>query len=117
MTAGQEDRHEAYASIQAWAENATASGLQTPEPMSFYSPLPVSPAAPLSEPEIISDGEMTPTDSASDIGTDLVSAGVREEGSEYDVMSQDSEGLATPNTWSEVGSVVSESDGVGALPA
>ena len=110
MTAGQEDRHEAYASIQAWAENATSGGQQTPEPMDFYSPLPMSPATPMSEPELVNDGQATPTGSGSDVGTDLVSVGAREEGSEYDVMSQDSEGISTPNTWSEVGSVVSESD-------
>ncbi len=119
MTAGQEDRHEAYASIQAWAENTTnpSSGRESPNPMSFYSPLPVTPAAPISEPEMISDGQRTPTDSASDIGTDLVSTGAPED--EYDVMSQDSEagGMPTPNSWSEVGCVDSESDAVGAVHA
>ncbi|KAH8880641.1 hypothetical protein GQ53DRAFT_736562 [Thozetella sp. PMI_491] len=117
MTAGQEDRHEAYASIQAWAENTTdpSSGRASPNPMSFYSPLPVTPAAPISEPEIVSDGQLTPTYSASEVGTDLVSSGVPEH--DYDVMSQDSEadGLTTPNSWSEVGSVVSENDAADAV--
>lgn len=108
MTAGQEDRHEAYSSIQAWAE-ASHTG--------FYSPLPVSPAGPLSEPELISEGQLTPTDSASlagsgeDIGEEIYSVSGRHD----DVMSDD-EGMLTPASWTEVGSVISESDG-GAHPA
>ena len=103
MTAGQEDRADAYASIQAWAQGSSAG---------FYSPLPVSPAAPLSEPEMISNGDLTPTDSASlagsgeDIGNDAASS----KNGDYDVMSEDSDGIATPNSWSEVGSTVSESE-------
>ncbi|KAI1079492.1 hypothetical protein F5B20DRAFT_166527 [Whalleya microplaca] len=100
MTAGQDDRDEAYSSIQAWANNTSDA--------SFYSPLPVSPEAPMSEPELISEGALTPTDSASlagsgeDIG-DEVSA------RSYSVMSDD-EGIMTPASWTEVGSVVSESE-------
>ena len=107
MTAGQDDRNDAFASIQAWAQNSNAS---------FYSPLPLSPAAPLSEPEIISDGSLTPTDSASsagsgeDIAKDAVSERSATEGRDYDVLSDDEDGIPTPNSWSEVGSVVSESD-------
>ncbi|KAF4973769.1 hypothetical protein FSARC_29 [Fusarium sarcochroum] len=107
MTAGQEDRDEAYASIQAWAQNSS------PE---FYSPLPVTPTAPMSEPEVISDdGMTTPTDSVSlvgsgdDVANDVVSSREGETGRYYDVMSESS-GMATPASWSEVGSVISESD-------
>lgn len=108
MTAGQDDRHDAYSSIQAWAQ-ASHSG--------FYSPLPVSPAGPLSEPELISEGQLTPTDSASlagsgeDIGEEIHSVSGRHD----DVLSDD-EGMLTPASWTEVGSVISESDG-GAHPA
>lgn len=109
MTAGQDDHdHEsdrgAYASIQAWAQNSNPS---------FYSPLPVSPAAPLSETEVISTGDLTPTDSASlagsgeDIGNDAASS----KDGDYDVLSDDGTGIATPNSWSEIGSVISESEG------
>ncbi|KAK2066814.1 hypothetical protein P8C59_000598 [Phyllachora maydis] len=109
-TAGQEDRDEAYASIQAWAQNSSNP--------SFYSPLPVSPPAPLSEPEIISEGHSTPTEcvsvagSGEDLGAHAASskAGTN---SDYDVMSVDESGVATPTSWSEVGSRVSESEGHG----
>ncbi|KAJ9149021.1 hypothetical protein NKR23_g4476 [Pleurostoma richardsiae] len=107
MTAGQEHQEDAYASIQAWAQGSSTG---------FYSPLPVSPAAPLSEPELISNGALTPTDSASlagsgeDIGNDANSSRAGDEGRYYDVMSEDSDGMATPTSWTEVGSVVSESD-------
>ncbi|KAI1410824.1 hypothetical protein F5Y13DRAFT_166900 [Hypoxylon sp. FL1857] len=106
MTAGQ-DSHDAYSSIQAWAHDASTA--------SFYSPLPVSPTTPLSEPELISEGMLTPTDSASlagsgeDIGAEAASARSWSEGRPYDVMSDD-EGMMTPASWTEVGSVVSESD-------
>lgn len=106
MTAGQEDRADAYASIQAWAQGSSNGG--------FYSPLPVSPAAPLSEPEMVSTGDLTPTDSVSlagsgeDIGNDATSS----KNGDFDVMSEDSsdDGMATPNSWSEVGSTISEND-------
>ncbi|RGP80433.1 hypothetical protein FLONG3_1442 [Fusarium longipes] len=107
MTAGQEDRDEAYASIQAWAQNTSTD---------FYSPLPITPTAPMSEPEMISDdGMLTPTDSISligsgeDIANDAQSSREGETGRHYDVMSESS-GMATPASWSEVGSVISESD-------
>ncbi|KAK7413711.1 hypothetical protein QQX98_007425 [Neonectria punicea] len=106
MTAGQEDRHEAYASIQAWTQNSSPD---------FYSPLPVTPTAPVSEPELISDGQLTPTDSVSlvgsadDVAIDAQSSRDGETGRYYDVMSESS-GMATPASWSEVGSVISESD-------
>lgn len=114
MTAGQdrdetEQHSDAYSSIQAWA--------QTSHP-GFYSPLPVTPSAPMSEPELISDGQLTPTDSASLAGSGIdvaneigsVRSGSRN-ASHYDVLSED-EGLMTPASWSEVGSVASESEGV-----
>jgi len=107
MTAGQADTAEAYASIQAWAQGSSAG---------FYSPLPLSPPAPLSEPEMVSEGALTPTYSASlagsgvDVANDARSERSATEGRYYDVMSDDEDGIPTPNSWSEVGSVVSESD-------
>ncbi|GAB1319003.1 hypothetical protein MFIFM68171_09213 [Madurella fahalii] len=99
MTAGQDDRADAYASIQAWAQGSNPG---------FYSPLPVSPPAPLSEPEMISEGQLTPTDSVSVV--DVVNDTVSSRGDEYDVMSETDDGIPTPNSWSEVGSVISESE-------
>lgn len=107
MTAGQDDRNDIFSSIQAWTQDASTA--------SFYSPLPVSPAAPLSEPEIISEGMLTPVDSASlagsgeDIGDEAASARSWNDSRPYDVMSDD-EGMMTPASWTEVGSVVSESE-------
>jgi hypothetical protein len=70
----------------------------------------------MSEPEIISDdGMATPTDSVSlvgsgdDIANDAQSSREGETGRYFDVMSESS-GMATPASWSEVGSVISESD-------
>lgn len=114
MTAGQDDRHDVFSSIQAWTQDASTA--------SFYSPLPVSPAAPLSEPEIISEGMLTPVDSASlagsgeDIGDEAASARSWSGSRPYDVMSDD-EGMMTPASWTEVGSVVSESEAGGATHA
>ncbi|ORY62937.1 uncharacterized protein BCR38DRAFT_435476 [Pseudomassariella vexata] len=113
MAVGEEDKHDdTFSSIQAWAQ--TASIPSHPSNASFYSPLPETPAAPLSEPELISDGEMTPTDSASLAGSGEDIAGearsmVSQQGHYYDVISDD-EGILTPASWSEVGSVISESD-------
>ncbi|GKT62088.1 hypothetical protein ColTof4_02285 [Colletotrichum tofieldiae] len=107
MTAGQENREEAYASIQAWAQGSTASN--------FYSPLPMSPPIPMSEPELVSEGELTPTDSASlagsgeDVADDAASSRTGDNSRYYDVLSE-SEGMMTPASWSEVGSVVSENE-------
>ena len=98
-----QDGESAYAAIHAWADNSHHA--------SFYSPLPVTPAAPLSvasDPESL-DGQATPTDSASmagsgeDVGRDDAS-------SVNGVMSEDGDGMNTPGSWTEVGSVVSESD-------
>lgn len=104
MTAGQEERSEAYASIQAWAQNSSAN---------FYSPLPSTASVATSEPEMVSDGQLTPTDSVSVIEDfyheDGQSSRAGDNGRYFDVMSE-SEGMATPASWSEVGSVISESD-------
>lgn len=133
MTAGQEDRaqgqgqDDAYASIQAWAEQQHQAQQQNRESsLDFYSPLPVTPAAPLSEMsdgELVSEGQMTPTDtdsgSAAGSGVEVV---VNREGDTasshngsssryYDVVSEDEDGFPTPaHSWTEVGSVVSESE-------
>ncbi|KAL2023377.1 hypothetical protein VTK56DRAFT_2734 [Thermocarpiscus australiensis] len=110
MTAGQDDRADAYASIQAWAQNSSGGAGAA----GFYSPLPVSPQAPLSEPEVISAGQLTPTDSASVAGSAVEVAhddAVSSRADEYDVMSEtDGGGIPTPGSWSEVASVVSESE-------
>jgi hypothetical protein len=101
MSAGQEDRQDAYASIQAWAHDSSRN---------FYSPLPETPVAPVSEPEIISDGQLTPTDSISIIGSGEDLGNDARPDRQFDVMSE-SEGMLTPASWSEVGSVVSETEG------
>ncbi|KUI69143.1 hypothetical protein VM1G_04524 [Cytospora mali] len=133
MTAGQDDRNDedgiddAYASIQAWAEQQHQAQQQNRESsLDFYSPLPVTPAAPLSE--VMSDGElvseaggqMTPTDSASasvagsgvDVAADEDAASHNGSASRYyDVLSEDEDGMPTPaHSWTEVGSVISESE-------
>ncbi|KAH6607625.1 hypothetical protein Trco_003938 [Trichoderma cornu-damae] len=107
MSAGQDDRRDVHATIQAWAQESSRD---------FYSPLPVTPVAPMSEPDVVSEGELTPTDSLSLVGSgEYVASDARfseHDGSAHymDVMSE-SEGMATPASWSEVGSVVSENDG------
>ncbi len=70
----------------------------------------------MSEPEVISEGMLTPTDSVSvvgsgeDVANDAASSrNEGETGRPYDVLSE-SEGMMTPASWSEVGSVISESD-------
>jgi len=100
-----EDERDAYASIQAWARGSHPG---------FYSPLPESPAAPLSEAELISEGQLTPTYSPSlaGSGVDVANDAVSSKGGDFDLMSEDGSGIPTPNSWSEVGSVISESDGV-----
>ncbi|TWU70720.1 hypothetical protein ED733_000389 [Metarhizium rileyi] len=103
MSAGQEDREDVYASIQAWAYDSSRN---------FYSPLPETPVAPVSEPEVVSDGQLTPTDSVSIIGSGEDVGNDSRTGQSFDVMSE-SEGMLTPASWSEVGSVVSETEGHG----
>jgi hypothetical protein len=132
MTAGQADREgevetappqseqDAYASIQAWAEQQQQAQMQNQETSrDFYSPLPVTPAAPLSDNmsdgEMVSEGQLTPTDSASVAGSgfDVANELASQNGSSkyYDVLSEDEDGIPTPaHSWTEVGSVVSESE-------
>ncbi|KAI0435348.1 hypothetical protein F5Y09DRAFT_293367 [Xylaria sp. FL1042] len=114
MTAGQDDRTregdaDAYSAIQAWA------ALHASHDASFYSPLPESPA-PASEAELISEGELTPTDSASLAGSGVdVAAEVRSARSEFDVLSDEEEegddGVHTPTSWTDVESTAGESEG------
>jgi len=102
----------AFASIHAWANNADNS---------FYSPLPVtrtaSPqpetvaASPLSDPPESVPGDATPTYSASVAGSaEEIWAPRSGATSENDVMSVDGDGISTPGSWTEVGSVVSDND-------
>lgn len=113
-----------YASIHAWADNTNQS---------FYSPLPVTPhsatppqldltqlnfATPgsptFSDPGISIPGSGPPTpttDSVSIAGSGENVWGPRSGAtSDADVMSVDGDGVSTPGTWTEVGSVVSEND-------
>jgi len=102
-----------YASIHAWADNANHS---------FYSPLPATPArgttpqpsSPLfSDPPESVPGDATPTysasvaDSAEEVWAPR-SGATSDAGA--DVMSVDGDGISTPGSWTEVGSVVSEND-------
>lgn len=106
VTAGQEDRHESYASIQAWAQDSSRS---------FYSPASEPPTANPLEVEDLNDGQMTPTDSASVIGWSEVGSVANDNHTQdvtnrpLDVLSV-SEGMDTPASWSEVGSVISDSE-------
>lgn len=104
-----------FASIHAWADNANSS---------FYSPLPVTPGATTPQPEhaapsspLFSDppesvpGDATPTYSASLAGSaEEVWQPRSGATSDADVMSVDGDGISTPGSWTEVGSVVSEND-------
>jgi hypothetical protein len=118
MTAGQDDRQDAYASIQAWAEASSGSAIADTLPAAFsafYSPLPVSPPVPVSEPEMVSDGMLTPTEgSIAGSGVDIADEAASQTGDVervYDVLSEGgSVGMATPSSWTEVGSVVSSND-------
>ncbi|OAA56705.1 hypothetical protein SPI_07712 [Niveomyces insectorum RCEF 264] len=173
------DHHaDAFSSIQAWAQSSgsnvvgSASGGDngySSNAAGFYSPLPVTPSAPLSEPELLSAGQLTPVGSVTsfwsheppvaegeranddnnnynninrDGGTPArtsATAGRSDDGdhdhdddqdsvdykpSDHGVLSEfdndsdsdsddgvRSRNLLTPTSWSEVGSVVSESDG------
>lgn len=106
------ESRDAYASIQAWAQQQQQSSHD------FYSPLPVTPNAPLSEMsdgELISEGQLTPTDTASvaESGVDVANDAASQSSSAkyYDVLSEDEDGILTPaHSWSEVGSVISESE-------
>lgn len=137
--------HDAYAAIQAWAhqqqQQQRAGSPGSPGPgssgssgssaggLDFYSPLPVTPHAPrseMSDGELVSEGQLTPTDdtasvagsgvdvalahdAASQASSSSAAARLHDVLSEFD--SEDSDGVATPaHSWSEVGSVVSESE-------
>lgn len=108
----------AYASIHAWADNTNHS---------FYSPLPATPRAstPQQEPQytafpsspLFSDppesvpGDVTPTDSVSLAGSGEEVWQPRSGAtSDADVMSINGDGISTPGSWTEVGSLVSEND-------
>lgn len=92
-------------SIEAWAHDSAS--------LSVCSPLPMTPVAEFSEPELVSEGQLTPTTdsvSLSGPGGDEVPAwSVGEAGRVYDVMSE-SGGFPTPASWSEIGSVASEGE-------
>ncbi|KAL2120631.1 hypothetical protein VTJ04DRAFT_4658 [Mycothermus thermophilus] len=118
MTAGQSDRDaaDAYASIQAWARHSSSQSFDNVQyngAASFYSPLPHTPQAPMSEPELVSEGQLTPTTSDSASVVDVAAAAAaaaQERSNEDDVMSMTDGGAPTPASWSDVGSVVSESE-------
>jgi len=102
---------DAFASIHAWADNANNS---------FYSPLPATPrpATPQQDSEspassscpspMPSLGNSTPTRSVA--SGEEIWAPRSGATSEADVMSVDGDGISTPGSWTEVGSVVSEND-------
>jgi hypothetical protein len=102
----------AYASIHTWSDDANHS---------FYSPLgappqyeeaALVPGSPFfSDPPESVPGDITPTDSMSVAdAAENVWAPRSEAMSEADVMSVDGDGISTPGSWTEVGSVASEND-------
>lgn len=96
---------DAYASIQAWAQSNTG----------FYSPLPVTPEPPMSDGEYLSQGQRTPSDDTASIaesGVDVNFDAASSKDGDYGVMSDSDDGIATPGSWSEVGSVISETESV-----
>ncbi|KAI0469543.1 hypothetical protein F4859DRAFT_134873 [Xylaria cf. heliscus] len=109
MTAGQvletkdeeATQNDAYSSIQAWAQNSASHHAD------FYSPLPASPAPTASEAgtdaDFITDGELTPTDSASLVGSgvDVADEAASSRSFVDDVMSHSS-GMDTPTSWTDV---------------
>lgn len=105
MIAGQEGKEDAYSSIQAWARESSRN---------FYSPLPETPQVARSEvaeedSSNEEDGQLTPTDSVSVIGSQI-----SRPSETLDVLSESS-GMMTPASWSEVGSVISESEANGPI--
>lgn len=128
-TAHSDVSHDAYAAIQAWAHQQQRAGSSgsgsSAGGLDFYSPLPVTPHAPrseMSDGELVSGGQLTPTDdtaSVAESGVDVAHDAASQTSSAaarlHDVLSEfdseDSDGVATPaHSWSEVGSVVSESE-------
>lgn len=101
----------AYASIHAWSDNTTRSFYAPPVAAAAADAAPGSPL--FSDPPESVPGDLTPTDSMSLAGSSAEEvwaprSGATSEGG--DVMSVDGEGVSTPGSWTEVGSVVSEND-------
>jgi len=98
-----------FASIHAWADNANQS---------FYSPIPATSqaATPRASSPTFSDppesvpGDMTPTSSASVVSAEEIWNPRSGATSEAEMMSVYGDGISTPGSWTEVGSVVSEND-------
>ncbi|ESA42843.1 hypothetical protein GE21DRAFT_5723 [Neurospora crassa] len=112
MTAGQDDRSTAYASIQEWAQGSSGNA-------GFYSPLPVTPTEPMSEAEMVSAGQLTPVDTMSlaDSGEHIENSdAVSSRAQDFDDLSDSDDGIATPGSWSDVGSVISETDEIAHQP-
>ncbi|CCD46131.1 hypothetical protein ACHAPF_007418 [Botrytis cinerea] len=126
-TARAQDNENPFASIHAWADH-------TDNATGFYSPLPVTPherpstptatqsaqvtppSPTISDPDYSSlesldgDGMITPTDSASLAGSGEEVWHPRSGAtSDADVMSVD-DGIVTPDSWSEIGSLASEDE-------
>ncbi|RDA84123.1 hypothetical protein CP532_0105 [Ophiocordyceps camponoti-leonardi (nom. inval.)] len=100
-----EHRQEAYASIQAWAQQSSQHGLYA------------AAREPALSDHSLSDGQLTPTatdaSAPSLIGSaEHISQADDEPARPFDVLSQ-SDGFDTPASWSDLGSVVSDND----LPA
>lgn len=113
MTAGQDDRSTVYASIQEWAQGSSGNP-------GFYSPLPVTPTEAMSEAEMVSQGQLTPADtlSVADSGEHIENfdAASSRAGEDFDELSDSDDGIATPGSWSDVGSVISETDEIARQP-
>lgn len=110
ISSASEAHPDAFASIQAWANNSNS------QDASFYFPISVTPQVAISEtsePEHVT-GELTPTDSASLAGSgDEIASFTSVDGNQsqyYDVVSDDEAGISTPGSWTEVGSVISDND-------
>ncbi|RCI10347.1 hypothetical protein L249_4404 [Ophiocordyceps polyrhachis-furcata BCC 54312] len=98
-----EHRQEAYASIQAWAQQS-----------SQHDRLYASARDPALSDDSLSDGQLTPTateaSAPSLIGSaEHISQPDEEPARPFDVLSQ-SDGFDTPASWSDLGSVVSDND-------
>ncbi|RDA95025.1 hypothetical protein CP533_2128 [Ophiocordyceps camponoti-saundersi (nom. inval.)] len=97
-----EHRQDAFASIQAWAQQSSQHGLYSSARDSALSD------------HTLSDGQLTPTateaSAPSLIGTaEHISQADEEAARPFDVLSQ-SDGFETPASWSDLGSVVSDND-------
>ncbi|RDW92085.1 hypothetical protein BP5796_01479 [Coleophoma crateriformis] len=111
-----------FASIHAWADHSSNQSFYSPLAQTTRSPSPQQAPPSLvlsavtddshSESEQFESGQATPTDSISMAGDAEEVWGPRSGAtSEHEIMSvEDSEGMRTPDTWTEVGSIVSEND-------